>query len=411
VLEENVQTLKNIEADAAAEMLSALPVALETETVSLPEALHRLLAEDVFAALPAPPFDRSPFDGYAFRGSDTQGASKQNPVVLKITEEIPAGKVPTMAVTEGFAAKILTGAPIPEGADATIKYENTSYTDTTVTIYEPVLPNSDIVRAGDDCKVGELLAPRGTHVEAPLLGVLASQGIVSLRVVKKPVVTVINTGSELVEIGSPLPTGMIYNSNVHTLCGYLRDMGAEPRNGGVVMDEPGVIARRIQEALDVSDLVITTGGASVGDYDWAVTASQMLGASVLFWKINMKPGGAIIAAVKDGKVILSLSGNPGAAVLGLLRIALPYIKKRCGHTVLETPVVRVALKEPLTKASPKLRLVRGRLEIQDGTAYFAENEGQGNGAVSSLVGCDLLGEIEAGSPPLPAGTLIKAYRL
>jgi molybdopterin molybdotransferase len=316
-----------------------------------------------------------------------------------------------MEITRGTAAKILTGAPMPKGADATIKYENTSFTASEVRLFAPVLPDSDVIRAGDDIKPGALLAPRGARIDAPLLGVMASQGIVSVRVVKKPVVTVINTGSELVEAGQPLPPGMIYNSNVHTLSGYLREMGAAPVNGGVVRDEPEEIAGRIRAALASSDIVITTGGASVGDYDWAVRASQLLGATILFWKIDMKPGGALMAAVMDGKLILGLSGNPGAAVLGLLRIALPYIRKRCGFSVLTMPVVRVALKEPLMKASPKLRLLRGRLEIQEGAAYFVENEGQGNGAVSSLVDCDLLGEIEAGSPPLPAGTLIKAYRL
>lgn len=402
---------KNIEADEAVGMLLSLPVTLETETAPLADALGRVLAGDVTAALPVPPFDRSPFDGYAFRGADTAGAARENPVVLRIIEEVPAGKVPTVAVTKGCAVKILTGAPLPEGADATIKYENTDFTADEVRIYAPVPPDTDVVRAGDDIKAGALLAPRGVRLDAPLLGVLASQGIGAVTVYKKPVAAVLNTGSELVEIGAPLPPGMIYNSNVHTLSGYLREIGAEPWNAGVVADDPREIAARIKAALAVSDMVITTGGASVGDYDWAVTASQLLGAEFLFWKISMKPGGSIMAAVKDNKLILGLSGNPGAAVLGLLRVAQPYIRKRCGHFSLTLPAVRVALKEPVTKPSPKLRLLRGRLELCDGAALFTQNEGQGNGAVSSLVGCDLLGEIEAGSPPLPAGTIIRAYRL
>lgn len=403
--------LKNIPADDAADILSALPVTLETETVGLTQAQDRVLAEEITARIPAPPFDRSPFDGYAFRGADTLTATKETPVVLKITEEIAAGSMPTVRVTQGCAAKILTGAPLPEGADATVKYENTAFTDTEVTLFAPVPPGTDVVRAGDDIRSGDRLAPRGTRLTAPLLGLLASQGIECVNVYKKPVVAVLNTGSELVEIGRELPPGMIYNSSVHTLCGYLKELGAEARNAGVVRDDPDEIAARIKSALDEADFVITTGGASVGDYDFAVTAAQRLGAEVLFWKVDMKPGGAIMAAVKDGRLILGLSGNPGAAVLGLLRIARPYICKCCGYAELQLPTIRVALKEPFEKNSPKLRLLRGRLVIEDGRAYFAENEGQGNGAVASLVGCDLLGEIDAGSPPLPAGTIIKAYRL
>jgi molybdopterin molybdotransferase len=248
-------------------------------------------------------------------------------------------------------------------------------------------------------------------ITAPLAGVLAGQGIAAVEVYKKPVIAVLNTGTELLEVGTPLRPAMIYNSNVYTLSGYLTEFGAETKNAGVVVDDPDAIAERIGAALESADMVITTGGASVGDYDWAVGSAQRLGADVLFWKVDMKPGGAIMAAVRNGKVILGLSGNPGAAVLGLLRIAMPFIRKLCGRTDVYPPVVEVLLKEPLTKPSPKLRLVRGRLEIQDGAAYFEENEGQGNGAVSSLIGCDLLGEIPAGSPPLPAGTRIKAYRL
>ncbi len=403
--------LMKIEIDKAIEMLCARTAAPETEMVKLTDAQGRVLAADVRAAIPSPPFDRSPFDGYAFRGEDTLTATPEHPAVLRITEEIPAGKVSGYEITAGHAAKILTGAPIPKGANATIKYENTSFTSSEVKIFSPVNPNSDIIYAGDDVKAGAIIAEKGMLLTAPHLGILAGQGFSDVSVYKKPVVYILNTGSELTEVGMPLRPAMIYNSNVYTLSGYLRDMGAEPYSAGVVEDDPDAIASKITAALDASDMVITTGGASVGDYDWAVTSASLLGAEILFWKVSMKPGGSIMAAAKNGKLILSLSGNPGAAVLGLLRIALPCIRKLCGRTDMTLPAVDVLLKEPLKKSSPKLRLLRGRLEIKDGKAYFAENEGQGNGAVYSLLGCDLLGEIEAGSPPLPEGTRIKAYLL
>ncbi len=392
-------------------MLCGLPVTHETETVPLAAAQDRILSDSIRALISVPPFDKSPYDGYALRGADTKNASAGNPVTLKITEEIPAGKAPSVEITPGYAAKILTGAPIPEGADATVKYEETAYTDAEVTLFEPVPPDTDIVRAGSDILADTVVFEKGARITAAMLGVLASQGYDKVPVYKKPVVMILNTGTELVEVGHPLPEAAIYNSNVFTLSGYLRDMGAEAHNAGVVEDDPDAIAEKISAALRASDMVITTGGASVGDYDWAVTSAQKLGAEVLFWKTKMKPGGSLMAAVKDNKLILGLSGNPGAAVLSMMRLALPYIRKLCGYNRLRLPVVDVILKEPLMKASPKLRLLRGRLEIVDGKAYFAENEGQGNGAVFSLVDCDLIGEIEAGSSPLPAGTVIKAYRI
>lgn len=403
--------LKNIDTEQAVEMLCALPVMLETETVSLSDAYGRVIAADINAVIMSPPFDRSPFDGYAFRGEDTAGASREHPVTLRITEEIPAGKASKAEILPGYAAKILTGAPIPEGANATVKYENTEFTPAEVRIFEPVGPHTNVIYAGDDIKAGTRIAERGTVITASHQGILAGQGISEVTVYRKPVIKILNTGSELLEVGTPLRPAMIYNSNVYTLSGYLKDMGTVPLNAGIVEDDPEVIAAGISAALRMSDMVITTGGASVGDYDWAVTSASMLGAEILFWKIDMKPGGSMMAAVKDGKLILGLSGNPGAAVIGLFRIARPYIRKLCGRTDLIPSAIDVFLKEPLKKPSPKRRLLRGRLEYSGGKAYFAENEGQGNGAVYSLLGCDLLGEIEAGSPPLPEGTMIKAYRI
>ena len=406
-----ISLLKNIEPSRAAELLCALETRPETETVSLAGAFGRVSAGRICARIPSPPFDRSPYDGYAFRGEDTLAASPERPVVLAITEEIPAGKAPKVPITPGTAAKILTGAPIPEGANVTVKYETVTFTEKAVTLTQPYRPGTDIVRAGEDIAAGDVIVERGTVITAPLAGILAGQGICEVEVFKKPVVALINTGSELVEPGHPLRPAAIYNSNVYMLSGYLAHTGAVPHNAGIVEDEPGRIAAKIEEALLKSDMVITTGGASVGDYDWAVTAAERLGAKVLFWKVSMKPGGSIMAAEKGGKVILGLSGNPGAAVLGLLRIALPYIRKLCGRADIYPPEVQVALRHPINKPSPKTRIVRGRLEVENGQALFSENEGQENGAVLSLVGCDLLAEIPAGSPPLPAGTMVRAFRV
>jgi molybdopterin molybdotransferase len=402
---------KNINADIACKMLYELPVITGTETAGLGEALGRVVSAPVHARIPVPPFDRSPCDGYAFRSEDTRTATRDNPAVLKIIEEIPAGTQPQHEITPGHAAKILTGAPIPNGADATIKYENTEFTDSEVRILKPVKPDTDIVYAGADVMPGTELAQQGALITAPIISLLANQGFADVEVYTKPVITVISTGTELCEAGQDLRPAAIYNSNMHTVSAYLTDAGARSVNGGVVPDEPTLIAERIGKALEESDMVITTGGASVGDYDWAVTSMEKLGAKVLFWKAPLRPGGAILAAVKDGKVVLGLSGNPAAAVIGLLRIAMPYIKKLCGREDCFFPEISVALKEPYRKDSPKLRVLRGRLEIIDSRAYFAESSRQGSEAVSSLAGCDLLGEIPMGSQPLPAGTIIKAYRI
>lgn len=401
----------NIPADQAVELLLEQLAQKNIETVPLWELDGRILAEDVCAVVSVPPFDRSPYDGYAFIAADTACASREAPAVLKIIEEIPAGYEPTQPLTAGCAAKILTGAPLPKGCDATIKYEDTEFTDTEVHIFSPQKPDSNVVRKGEDICRGDVILPAGTRVSAAAIGMLAGQGISSAPVYKKPQITVISTGSELVEAGEPLPPAKIYNSNVYTLSSYLRAMGAEPLNGGIAPDDPCAISARISKALENSDMVITTGGASVGDYDWALRVNQMMGAEILFWKAMFKPGGAMCAAVLNGKLILSLSGNPGAAVIGLLRIGMPYIRKLCGHREVMPERINVVFKDSFGKNSPRLRLVRGRLEVKDGTAYFVHNDGQGNGVVSSLLGCDLLAEIPAGSGRVEGGQMFSAIRV
>ena len=401
---------RNISVDSAEKILYSLSVTPKTETVLVLDACNRVLARDITAEIPVPPFDRSPFDGYAFRGEDTEAATRESPAVLKITEEIPAGSVPSTEIKSGYAAKILTGAPIPAGANATIKYELTEFSDAEVRIFERTAPDTDIVRAGEDVNLGDIVAKGGSVISPPVMGSVASQGMGSIEVFKRPFISIINTGSELCEVGESLRPAAIYNSNVYTLSGYLSEMGAAPLNRGTVPDEPEAIAARIKKELEASDMVITTGGASVGDYDWAVTAAEIIGAEILFWKVNMKPGGAIVAAVKDDKLILSLSGNPAAAVLGLFRIASPYIKKLCGRTDCAPKAFDALLTKPSKKSADTVRLLRGKIEIADSRLYFAENDKQGRAAVSSFIGGGAIAELPKDSPPLPAGATVRVYQ-
>ena len=402
---------KDIEVRDAAELLLNLPAEEKTEEVPIGAMLGRVLAADLRAEIPFPPFDRSPFDGYAFCAADTAGARADAPAALKINQEIPAGHLPQCEAGNGFAAKILTGAPIPGGADTVVKFEVTEFSETEVRIFAPAKPGSNIVRAGEDVPAGTLLAARGSVISPALMGLIAAQGLDRISVYRRPVVTVINTGTELVEPGIPLPPGMIYNSSMATLRGYLEGMGADFRNGGIVADDEALIAARIREAAAESDMVLTTGGASVGDYDCALRAAEYAGADILFWKIRMKPGGSILAYVLNNKPILALSGNPGAAVLGLLRLGLPFLRKLSGRADFALETCEVYLRKGTIKENPRLRLIRGYLEIEEGKAWFVENEGQGGGDISSLINCDLLCEIPEGSPQLPAGSLVKAYRL
>lgn len=411
-MSKDIEKLKQgISVEEARSLLLSIPVSPEGETVPVEHANGRVLARDMFAPEQIPPFARSPFDGYALRAEDTKSASRENPVTLSITEEIPAGKAPEFEIKPGFAAKILTGAPVPVGADTTIKYEETEFTTETVTLFAPLQPGKNIVGAGEDVRIGDRIAEAGTVVTPPVAGLLAGLGICNVPVFRKPVVAIVNTGDELLYAHEPLRPGKIRNSSCYTLRAYLEERGAVVIDGGTAKDRTEDIAAHIEEAIKTADMVVTTGGVSVGDYDLVLSAAKHLGAEILYWKTLMKPGGSGLAAVYRGKLILGLSGNPAAAVVSLLIQGMPFVRRLAGCREVLPEKLRVRTLSDFPKNSPQRRFLRGRLVVTEGTAGFLAMEGQGNGVISSLVGCDLIGEIPAGSPPLPAGSLIDAYRV
>jgi molybdopterin molybdotransferase len=379
------------------------------ERVSLFQATGRVLAEDVFAIGDVPPFDRSPYDGYAFRAEDTQGASQDHPVTLRILEEVPAGSMWTQTVTAGTATKILTGAPVPPGADAVTKYEDTEFTAESVTLFAESKSGDNIVPRGEDVVKGQLLARKGTIIDSALLGTLAAQGVVEPLCYHLPVVGIITTGSELVEAGEALSGGKIVNTNQYTFYAALAHAGCQPVVCGAPGDDPEAIAQAMEKALETCDMVITTGGVSVGDYDFTPDAMERTGAEVLIRTLKLKPGGASAYGKRDGKLICSLSGNPASALVNFYAVVLPALRKLRGLFQPELVRLVVTLEEDFRKKSPKTRLIRGTMNLSDGTARMKVDQGQGNGVLHSLIGCSLLAEIPAGSPKLPAGTRLEAY--
>ena len=208
------------------------------------------------------------------------------------------------------------------------------------------------MKAGEDILVGAPIAGKGEVITPPHVGMFAGQGICDVAVFARPRVAILNTGTELMESGQRLLPGKIYNSNGYTLSGYLADAGVLPYNAGTVEDDAELIASRIDQLLNDYDMVVTTGGASVGDYDWAVRSAQLLGAEVLFWKCAMKPGGSMMAAVKGGKLILGLSGNPGAAVMGLLKVGMPFVRKLTGRSKTLPEEFDALMAEPYKRKVP-----------------------------------------------------------
>lgn len=400
---------QNMEYRVARELLLELAVRMETERVPLSEAEGRILAEDVCARQDVPPFDRSPYDGYAFRAEDSRDADGNHPVTLRILEEIPAGSMWTQTVSEGTAAKILTGAPIPPGANAVVKFEETVFDEQTVSVFASFSAGENVVLRGEDVKAGDHLASAGTRIDCALMGTMAAQNMAEPLVYRIPRVGILTSGSELVEPGGELRGGQIVNTNRYTFAGALRHAGAEPVYYGAPEDDPVVIAERMDKALNECDMLITTGGVSVGDYDFTPDAMERAGVDIRIRTLKLKPGGASAYGVRGGKLVCGLSGNPASAMINFYAVVLPALRKMMGWAEPRLTEITVSLGTGFGKKSPKTRLIRGRLRLENGEVIMDVSREQGNGVLHSLVGCDVLAEIPAGSDRLPAGTHLSAW--
>ena len=397
--------------ERARDLLLSVTKPVGVEHISLFDCGDRVLAQDLIAQENVPAFDRSPYDGYALRAKDTDGASAENPVTLQVLEEVPAGAVPTKEITVGTAAKVLTGAPIPTGADVVVMYEKTEFSDDFVTLFAPLKAGDNIVRTGEDIRKGTVLAQAGTVIDPGLSGTLAAQGVANPLVYRMPRVAILSTGSELVEADAIPEAGKIRNTNRYMLETALKRLGCEPVYLGIAGDSVADISELINKGLTECDAVITTGGVSVGDYDLTPAAMEALGAEILFRGVDMKPGMACAYGTKNGKLICGLSGNPASALTNFYAVALPALRKLTGQKAYLPQEVQIKLSNGFQKKSPKTRFLRGRLELKDGMVCINLPKDQGNVVLSSTIGCDVMAVVPAGSGPLEAGTVLKGFLL
>jgi molybdopterin molybdotransferase len=364
----------------------------------LNDALGRVCAKNIYAPIDNPPFDRSPFDGYAMRSSDTAGASPENPVRFNVAGTVYAGDVYAGKLGRGEAVRIMTGAMFPPGCDCMVMQENVQIEDggAKIRVTAPSGAYENYVRAGEDVRKGQLLVEAGERMDFARLAILAAMGFADVSVKTLPVVGLICTGDELTSPGAPLPPGKIYNSN-ETLIGLrIRELGFSPRILPASGDDAGKAAAMIDSVIDEMDALVTTGAVSVGEKDIFHDVFKILGAEKLFWRLNSKPGGAILTGIYRGRPLLCLSGNPFAALTGFELIVKPVLGKIASRPDLAVRKQTVKLAEGLD-AKPIRRFIRARIE--NGTAKFpAEHM---SGQIFSIAGCNCLLDI-------PAGTALKA---
>ena len=380
-----------------------------TETIPLGDAYGRVLAMDVVAMEDVPSFDRSPLDGYAFRAEDTSGASKETPVTLKVIDYIPAGDISHVPVTKGTAVRLMTGAPVPEGADCVCKYEETEFTEQEVKIFCPGKQNDNIIRKGEDVVKGTVLAEKGTMIDSGLMGTLAGQNIPEPLVYKQICAGIIATGSELVPVGQEPGPGMIIDTNEYTLTGAMEHMGFRVRRYGIADDTEEAIADILKKAMQECDVILITGGASVGDFDVTPKAMEKAGIRLLFQGVDMKPGKACEYGVCGEKLVCGLSGHPSSSLTNLLLVGLAGLRKMSGIKDYLPKEIDLVLTNDFGKQSKNDRVIRGTLMIEDGIAKIRVPKGQGNVMISSTIGSDCVAVVPGGRGPLKAGDKIKGY--
>ena len=402
-----------ISVERAIELIEANVRPVEAGHIRATRAQGRILSEDICAPMNQPPWPRSPLDGYAFRAADSAGASKESPITLRVVETLYAGSWTEREVQSGEAVRLMTGAPIPVGCDCVIRQEDTDGGKDAVQIYQSLQPYDNYCSAGCDFKAGDLLLPAGTRLTGNALGVLASAGLyreeVMLPVYHKVRCAVICTGDELVPNDTrPLPPGKIYSSNAAVLASRLAELGVELTSLlPLFSDSADALADAIYEAAENADVIITTGGVSVGAKDILHETLPLLFADRIFWQVKLKPGSPVMFSLYRERPLLSLSGNPFAASATFELFARPLLAKLSGCADLNPVITEGVLAEDFTKPGKGRRFVRA--VFRNGVVTIPQ--GHSSGQLASAVGTNCLAEIPPISEPLKKESRVKVWLL
>ncbi len=384
---------------------------LDVTQVPLPQSLGLVLAEDVVAQEDIPPFANSAMDGFALLSRDSQPRDGQPPR-LRVTGGVAAGYVADHAVEEGTAMRIMTGAPVPPGADTVIQVELTRSTGPDsewVEILETVERGNNIRPAGEDMRRGQTILLRGSEIGPWEIGVLATLGWAVVPVVRRPHVAIVSTGDEVVDVSEPLQPGKIRNSNGYLLEAAIRRAGAEPHRLGIALDTVESLREKFSQAIQY-DLIITSGGVSVGDFDLVKNIMAEQGA-INFWRINMRPGKPVAFGHIGSVPLLGLPGNPVSAAVTFELFARPVIRKMLGHTRLLRPQIDVVVEDGVSDRAMRRHYVRAKVQWRDGLFVARTTGNQGSHIMTSLLNANALVIVPEGGVEVHPGDTAKAIML
>jgi molybdopterin molybdotransferase len=380
---------------------------LDAEEVALAATLGRVLREDVAATHDIPAADNSAMDGYAVRADDLATASREGPVTLRVVDDLPAGRVTATRVEPGTAIRIMTGALLPAGADAVVQVELTDGGTNDVRVFAPVRGGANLRRRGEDMRAGELVLRSGTRIGAAEIGVLANAQRRVARVSRRPTVAILATGDELVDVGEPLRPGSVVNSNAWSLAALVETTGAIPRPFGIVRDDRDATIDAFRRAL-ACDVILSSGGVSVGAYDFVKDALAALGAETLFWRVAMKPGKPVVLSRIDGRLSFGLPGNPVSSMVSFILFVAPALRKAMGMTSDLLPATaNVRLLAPLRSKGDRRAYLRVRVSVADGELVAQPMAAQGSGVSTSMVGANGFAIVDEGVTRIEAGAIVK----
>ncbi len=381
------------------------------------QCLGQVLDEDVYSPIDVPPRDNSAMDGYAIKAEDTVGATPSSPVYLDVIGEVKAGETAKEKVGALTALRIMTGAPLPQGADSVVQFEDTDEDQrrsnrsplTQIGVLCEVPKGKNVRRAGEDIARGQMVLPQGTVLRPADIGVLASIGKETAWVIRRPVVAILATGDELAELGQPLPDGKIYNSNSFTTASQVLRYGGIPKVLGIARDRAGDINGKIKEALS-ADMLITSGGVSTGDYDLVKDILAKEG-KVSFWTVRMKPGKPLAFGMIQGVPHLGLPGNPVSSMITFELFARPAILKMMGKKNLSKPTIEAILESHIENTDGRRIFARAMVR-REGECYFARLTGpQGSGILTSMSRANGLVIVPEDVKALAEGDTVKVLML
>ena len=412
-----------ISVEQALEKILGQVAVLGEEESPILDCAGQVLAEDVSSDIDVPPLDNTAMDGYAVRPEDTHGANQGSPRFLQVIDTVPAGSISRHKVTAGTAIRIMTGAPIPDGADSVVPFENTDETQregpsAEIGILYQSEAGGNIRRAGEDIARGSLVLSQGTVVRPQEVGVLASLGRSTARVIRRPLIAILATGDELVDIDQPLPPGKIYNSNAYSIAALVQRYGGIAKLLGIALDSEEALVAKLNQGLS-ADMLITSGGVSAGDYDIVKDVLAKYG-EITFWTVRMKPGkplafGRIRRGGQSGAAgyipHLGLPGNPVSTMVTFELFARPAILKMLGKKNLAKPTVEAVLEDTIVNNDGRRIFTRAMVSKRGGK-YFARTTGpQGSGILTSMTSANGLAIIPEDRARVTAGEVVPVMML